>query len=243
MQWVYLSPHFDDIALSCGGLVWEQAQQGHDILIWTICGGDPPPGPLSTFSQKLHERWQTSLMTVQQRRREDVASCKTMNANFHHLMLPDCIYRPGGDIGFYYDSEEAIFGELNPAESPLVDWLCQQIQNDIPEQAVLVSPLTIGGHVDHRLTRAAAERTGRSLWYYADYPYILNHSDQLETLLAKGWKKQTFPISPTGLDAWQQAIAAHTSQVSTFWPNLEAMAEAISWYSRQMAGVSLWQAP
>jgi LmbE family N-acetylglucosaminyl deacetylase len=60
MDWIYLSPHLDDVVLSCGGLVWEQARQGERVEIWTICAGDPPPIPLSSFAASLHERWQTN---------------------------------------------------------------------------------------------------------------------------------------------------------------------------------------
>jgi LmbE family N-acetylglucosaminyl deacetylase len=50
MRWIYLSPHFDDAVLSCGGLIFEQARQGIPIEIWTIFAGNPPPGPLSMFA-------------------------------------------------------------------------------------------------------------------------------------------------------------------------------------------------
>ena len=59
MEWIYLSPHFDDIAYSCGGLVWEQVNSGQMVSIWTICAAYPPPGPLSSFASILHERWGT----------------------------------------------------------------------------------------------------------------------------------------------------------------------------------------
>ena len=59
MRWIYLSPHLDDIVLSCGGMVWQQVQAGDVVEIWTIFSGDAPPGPLAGFAQELHARWQT----------------------------------------------------------------------------------------------------------------------------------------------------------------------------------------
>ena len=56
MRWIYLSPHFDDAVLSCGGLIRAQSQEGLAVEIWTIFAGDPPPGPLSEFALKIHAR-------------------------------------------------------------------------------------------------------------------------------------------------------------------------------------------
>jgi len=40
MRWIYISPHFDDAVLSCGGLIWEQTHKGITVEIWTVCAGD-----------------------------------------------------------------------------------------------------------------------------------------------------------------------------------------------------------
>lgn len=242
MNWVYLSPHFDDIALSCAGLVWEQSQAGDSASIWTICAGNPPPGGFSAFAQSLHTRWETTEQAVAERRREDLASCRVLGASALYFGLPDCIYRPGGDSGnFYYASEEAIFGPLHVAEKPLAAQLANLFQQALPESASLVCPLTLGGHVDHRLTRLAAEMLGLPLWYYADYPYVLKMQDPFEVLRTDGWQSQVFPISEAGLASWQASIAAHRSQISTFWPDLEAMREAIRSYCQSEEGIRLWK--
>jgi LmbE family N-acetylglucosaminyl deacetylase len=241
MAWIFLSPHFDDIALSCGGMVWEKAQE-EDAPVWTICGGEPPAGELSAFAEALHTRWQTPSEAVRQRQMEDEASCQLLGASPLHFPIPDCIYRPGGDSGiFYYASEESLFGDLHPAEQPLVERLAQELAQALPENAQVVCPLTLGGHVDHRLTRAAAERLGLSLWYYADYPYALQAAETLKTHQEAGWHSQVHPISLAGLHAWQEAIAAHRSQISTFWPDMEAMRAAIRAYWQAESGIRLWK--
>ena len=242
MQWIYLSPHFDDIALSCGGLVWEQNNTEDSASIWTICAGDPPPGEFSEFAQSLHNRWETLEEAAAERRREDQASCRVLRADYIYYDLPDCIYRPGGMQGrFYYASEEAIFGQVHPDEQSLIARLASRFHQALPGDANLVCPLTLGGHVDHRLTRLAAESLGIPLWYYADYPYVINLQDPFRALRNAGWKSQIFPVSSTGLAAWQESVAAHRSQISTFWPNLDAMRSAIRAYCQGEAGVCLWR--
>jgi len=253
MQWIYLSPHLDDVALSCGGLVREQTRAGEPVGIWTICAGDVPDGPLSPFAESLHARWQTGLQALAHRRQEDIAACARLSASYRHFPIPDCIYRRAGSDNspaddanqsvFLYDTREAIFGPLHPAEAGLARQLAVELSQALPPAAELVCPLTLGGHVDHRLTRLAAEGLGRRLWYYADYPYAMEETDQIAALEASGWQKRLFPVSQAGLEAWQEAVAAHQSQISTFWPDLAAMRLALAAYLDSLGGVPLWRKP
>jgi LmbE family N-acetylglucosaminyl deacetylase len=245
MQWVYLSPHLDDVALSCGGLLWEQAHSGIIPSVWTICAGDPPAGPFSAFAEELHRRWGKGREAIEARLREDIFSCERLGADFQHLPVPDCIYRRSPSTGeALYASEEAIFSSLQPEEIDLLDglagMLAQKLHN-LGAQAQLICPLGLGGHVDHRLTRAAAERLGHSLWYYPDYPYVLDHSSSFAAYLPTGWEPILYPLSAAGLQAWVEAVAAHRSQISTFWPDVQAMQQAIREYAGQHGGVRLWR--
>jgi len=254
MHWIYLSPHIDDVALSCGGLIWEQAKAGDQVEVWTLCAGDPPPGPFSEFVQELHARWQTGPQAVAARRLEDIASCEKMNATPRHFPLPDCIYRRAGldywrpasslaleDEHFLYPDRDAIFGPLHPLEAEMVGQVSQRLSQDLPGQAELVVPLTIGGHVDHRLARAVAEMLPRPLWYYADFPYIGGQPEQLDRLLPGASRPVVFPVSPQGLEAWCAAVAAHRSQISTFWPDLAAMRADLHAYCERSRGTIIWQ--
>src|SRR6266508_5878097 len=94
MRWIYLSPHFDDVVLSCGGMVWEQTQAGHKVEAWTICAGAPGPGePISDFARQLHTRWGTGPEAVPVRRAEDDAALHLLGSESRYWDLPDCIYR------------------------------------------------------------------------------------------------------------------------------------------------------
>jgi LmbE family N-acetylglucosaminyl deacetylase len=241
MEWIYFSPHFDDVAFSCGALVWEQAAAGQSVSVWTVCAGDQPPGPLSPFAENLHKRWEMAEDAVSLRRREDIQSCSQMRAAYRHFSIPDCIYR--GSSEAFYNSEEALFGPIHPDEASLIQHLSGEIRRLIPLQAEVVCPLAIGGHVDHQLTRATAETLGRRLWYYADVPYVLDHMEILTELEREGWLFKRFPVSEAGLCAWEAAIAAHGSQISTFWKDTEQMRAAIEAYSISQGGIRLWQSP
>ncbi|MBN2548244.1 MAG: PIG-L family deacetylase [Anaerolineales bacterium] len=266
MHWIYLSPHLDDVVLSCGGLVWEQTRLDQPVDIWTICAGDPPEGPLSPFAQELHARWQTPRDAAQQRRQEDIASCGVLSAGYFHFSIPDCIYRRSHretsrlrDLAgaghadteelFLYASEQALFSPVHPSEKRLVRKLTKDLVRTLPTGAEVVCPLALGGHVDHRLTRQVVEglsQSGAKLispWYYADYPYVLRMPEYAENLLREGWQAVLHPISPAGLDAWGQGVAAHQSQISSFWPSVESMHAALREYWVAQGGIYLWKAP
>jgi len=81
----------------------------------------------------------------------------------------------------------------------------------------------------------------RPLWYYADYPYVLRRPEQLAALAQTGWQRRRVKLTPAALAAWQNAVAAHTSQISTFWSDELAMRLAIADYAAHADGVGLWR--
>jgi len=241
MDWIYLSPHLDDVVLSCGGLVWEQAQQGDRVEIWTICAGDPPTTPLSSFALSLHERWQTEQHTPAQRRLEDIHACQRLGVIPRYFSFLDCIYRRSPENGeSLYNTELELFGEIHPSEIGLVPLLTQELAQVIPRSATLVSPLTVGGHVDHRLVRAAAEGLRLPVWFYADYPYV-QWLGTIPADLVDGMKLFEFPVTEVGLAAWIESVAVYTSQISSFWFTLEDMKGEIRNYCQKNGGVQLWR--
>jgi LmbE family N-acetylglucosaminyl deacetylase len=240
MRWIYISPHFDDAVLSCGGLIWEQTHTGIPVEIWTICAGDPPPGPISPFAQAMHDEWQTGNgpETVALRRIEDQKSCRRVGAQAVHLSVPDCIYRRTGTGSLLYP--DGIFGGLNPRDTAVVEEIVGLVSARLQRYDVLVCPMTIGQHVDHLNVRAAMERLGRPLWYYADIPYLFRKPEQLPEASA-GLSARNFYISAEGLQAWQESIAAHQSQIPFLFEDDADMRQKIRDYAQQFDGLRLWE--
>jgi LmbE family N-acetylglucosaminyl deacetylase len=249
MEWVYLSPHLDDAILSCGGLIWEQSQAGEAVSNWTICAGDPPSGQLSPFAVSLHRRWETGEQAGELRRKEDAAANRVLGASYLHFPFPDCIYRQGEEGRFLYDSEQSLFGVLHPEDERTIIAVYERLEEAArPGGMNLVCPLTLGGHVDHLLTRASAElwqlrNTGVRLWYYADYPYAQKDPALIEAVQSQGWLPQVFPVSKDGLEAWIKAVAAYESQISTFWQDFDEMKASLRAYWLDMGGIRLWKTP
>lgn len=244
MHWIYLSPHFDDVALSCGGLVWEQVRAGDTVSIWTVCAGTVPLGGLSPFAQELHARWEIDQDAPALRRLEDLHSCQILGASSRYFSLPDCIYRRHPQTGeFLYATEAALKSPLHPADAQSVALLHKDLEQSLQTGIVFVSPLGLGNHVDHQLTRIASEGSGSTLWYYQDYPYVLRCQEQVENMEKQGWLSQVFPISQEGLAIWQDSITSHGSQISTFWSGEAEMRQAIEDYWSYHRGIRLWRQP
>jgi len=239
MRWIYISPHLDDAILSCGGLIWELTRAGTQVEICTVCAGDPPEGPLSPFAEVLHAEWGTGVETTSLRREEDKAACRAVGARYRHLSIPDCIYRSAQDGTWLYNPN-TLMGEIHPADLPLVETVRTFLAASLKPEDCLVCPLTVGGHADHRLTRAAAEGLGRPLRYYSDIPYLLDNASALE-MFTSGMQAEVRLVSEAGLRAWQEGITAYASQIGMLFENPEKMRVMIQSYWQSNAGIQLWR--
>ena len=237
--WIYLSPHLDDAVLSCGGMIWEQAQRGICVQVWTIFAADPPADDLSLFAQSLHDRWGSSSLAVQQRREEDAEACVLLNAVPRYFPYSDCIYRrhPGSSAAVIM-GEDDLFRPDYAGEAELLLQIREDVSRALPEDCVLVAPAGIGNHIDHQLVRSAVETIQRPTWYYPDFPYADLPAEQ-----QKAWEQPgavwLLPVSEAGLFAWQRSISAYRSQISTFWSGEGHMHAAIREYWRRGGGALL----
>jgi len=235
MRNIYISPHLDDAVYSCGGLIADQVRSGQPTEIWTICAGDPPDGLLSPFAEILHVSWGLGRDAPAMRRKEDIAACQIVGATHHHFSFLDAIYRSGTDGEWLYNPD-TLMDEIHPADAPRVEALRDVLDPLLRSDDLLFCPLTVGGHADHRLTRRAVDQLGRPLTYFADFPYVQN---QVPDPLTDGMRLEVRPVTAEGLRQWQAGVAAYASQLSTFWPNEEAMREVIRSYGQN--GIRLWK--
>jgi LmbE family N-acetylglucosaminyl deacetylase len=242
MRWIYISPHFDDAVLSSGGLIWEQNQKGIPVEIWTVCAGEAPPGPLSLLALECHQQWgiESAEDVVPARRIENQEAAAFVGAETVNFSIPDCIYRrsPIGELLY----PEDVFVPIHPFERNLDADIAAALASELQPDDMIVSPLAIGGHLDHILTRLAAERLDFSIWYYTDIPYAINNPEMLVPA-TKGLQDMLYPISEKGLGVWQSGIGAYASQIRMLFESTEKMQEAIRVYWKDQRGVRLWRAP
>lgn len=238
MRWIYLSPHLDDAALSAGGWIHEQTHAGNLVEIWTFMCGFPVPHDLSPFAQLLHQQWGMSSAeeVVSGRRQEDINAAKILGAQAVHFDFLDCIYRRGKNGEWLYSD---IFVEPHADDADYAAQIAEAISARLKPDDGLLCQFGIGKHVDHVLTRRAAELLGRPLHYVADILYLFNFPEHLDPNRA-GMKETAHAVGEAGLRSWQDAVEAYSSQISMLFTSPEAMRSQIYEYSTQNSGLRLW---
>ena len=172
---LFLSPHYDDVPLSCGGTAARISAAGSTPEIALIFGDHPDPNePLTSFAEGMHKEWGLSTTEViNARRAEESNASKLIGATDMFLPFRDAIYR-----GDRYTSLDDLFGETTHDESDLPSQIITALDlgNQPREDIRIYAPLAIGGHVDHQ----HAFRTGVQLYsagyfvhFYEDLPYAL----------------------------------------------------------------------
>jgi len=242
--WIFLSPHLDDAAYSCGGLISRQVRDGLDVAIWTVFTASPPQR-LSAFAQRFHAVWGIDGDPMAWRKGEDRASCDILGARCFHLDFPDVVHRWSDAAGSWlYTSDQQVTARVHPVDAALVHDLADRLRATLPGNATVVCPLALGDHVDHQITRLAAERVGRDLAYYADYPYVRKQPLLLEPLERKAWIACSRSLNDGAVTAWQDAALAHRSQVNGYWTQGDdQLRRDIADYGRSKHGAALWYPP
>lgn len=215
-HWIFISPHFDDAVLSCGALIWDLAQQGQAIEVWTIMGGFPTDEDYSDFARQTHQTWgRTGREAIEMRRGEDKAACAILGAQPRHLDWPDVIYRHDPHTGGPMVNNNAeLFGK--PPEEELITKVATYLEGALPKEARVVFPFGLGTHIDHRAVVSAGAALAGVDHYYADYPYILTAFDD-PRVVAGHYQPIPRPFGPGALEAWQDAVLCYESQLSGFW--------------------------
>jgi len=251
---LFISPHLDDIALSCGGYVRQLASRGAQVTIATVCTADRPVGqPLSDTAAFVHGEWQLGDdQPYAFRRAEDVRACAVLGATPIHLDLLDAIYRhdDGPSVQPLYARSAApdsgrrnfIGGDVHPH-----DWryfalrVKQALQVPMCDAEHVYCPLGIGGHVDHVIVRGAVEALAIAshLTYYEDYPYA-DKLDWRDSDVTAGLAPTLVHLGEAEIAARIDAIACYASQQVALFKPAETMPTRVRNYIAAAGGERYW---
>lgn len=238
---IYLQPHFDDAALSCGGAIALQTATGNRVLVVTVFGGVPPQGTRpSQFAMQVQQKMGLGMDPAEAgraRRAEDAAALATLGADVLHLDYLDAVYR-GSPA--YYQSDEALFGTVSVADHPLDEELAGvflQLHERAP-LAIIYAPLGVGHHVDHQLVCSAADRLAQrkiDVKFYEDFPYVARPG-ALQTRqdgLGIPMEPELVEISGT-VRRKEEAISLYRSQVPQLFGSEETMVREVESYASSL---------
>ncbi|MEO8288252.1 MAG: PIG-L family deacetylase [Chloroflexota bacterium] len=247
---IFLSPHFDDIALSCGGVAARLSRMGARCVGITVFAAPAPEGvSLSPYAVDMHDKWEkASGATVQAindvRRDEERAALRLLNMEPVWLDFPDAPYRRGEDGHYFYTSDVDLFGKIAGEERRLlVPKIVAEIRRVVAEHGArgrvrVFAPLGVGHHVDHQLVFLAARRLGPryGVLYYEDYPYAARPG-ALEARIAElGMPVQPRLTPVTDMIGLKiAAIARYKSQLDVLFGSSDEMAPAVRGYAQMVA--------
>jgi LmbE family N-acetylglucosaminyl deacetylase len=237
-----LSPHLDDAVLSLGGSLDTLARCGAQVLVLTLATADPL-GELSPSAEDLHRRWGLGADAMAVRREEDLKACQMLGVEALHWPLTDALYRRESLHGEpLYPTLRSLFGSLHEADRGQATALAERFLQ-LPPAERICAPLAIGRHVDHCLTRLAAELAwGKRLEYYEDFPYARSLRARLRVLRwFWPWRGRTQSLTPASLEAKCRAIACYRSQLGTVFANPQDMEKQVRAFARSRGGEKLWR--
>lgn len=173
---IFLSPHYDDVVLSCGGTVATLVDAGCEPPMVAVFGGETPEELVGDFARWKHSRWgyDSADAVLGVRRGEDTAAATVLGCRTRWLGYFDAIYR-----GDRYARDGELCGQLREVEEGLVPLLADEI-SALPEWVegtTVYVPLAIGDHVDHQITFAAGRllaARGIPVFAYEDCPYAIH---------------------------------------------------------------------
>lgn len=211
-RWVVLSPHLDDASLSIGGLI-AAIRSSAQVEVWTLFCGATFQGPYSEIATWLHQSsgGSTGSRLSWRRQREDRSACRKLGARPRHYPFKDAAYRKTEDGGFMYRTAQP--AQWHPQEARMINSVTKTLKRDLLESDIVISPLAIGRHVDHVITRHAAEQARiPNLMYYPDVPYNELFTEQVPAAI-EGLASIAYTLTAEQIDDWISAVKCYTTQI------------------------------
>jgi LmbE family N-acetylglucosaminyl deacetylase len=246
---LYLSPHLDDVILSCGGLIDAQRQAGERVGVLTLCAGSPDRDALSPLARFYEADWGESGDAVAMRRAENAVALSKMGVSIWNSTTVDAIYR--NDAGSpYYSTREDLFREPQPRDVatllPVWESQVKQIVEEYGQSFVLYSPLGVGGHVDHELARQFGQRMaelGCEVCFYEDYPYVeLVHGGVHDAMARFGPRQWSPRVVAIDVRAKTEAVREYRSQIGRVFGSDREMIRRISGFTAEAAcALNRWE--
>ena len=229
---VVLSPHLDDAVLSCGALLSYASSRTTVTVATLFTEASSPPHTLSARRYLGQIGLADAEALYRHRRAEDRTALAPMGVTCVHAGLIEALFRRLPHLGWRSMWSRLLpelahiypvyrvhitSGRIAPADagtlrdaSDIVDRMTP------PRPAFVLAPLGVGGHVDHVLTRMAAERGKAQIIYYSDFPYNQRHPPDDAFIRRNGlvevqWSRQ--------IEAKADLIQAYRTQARALFPS------------------------
>ena len=231
---LFLSPHLDDVAFSCGGLLAQLGDAGWRTVLATAFTQSVPNPAGFALECQTSKGLPASLDYMALRRDEDRAAAAILGVHdLHWLDLPEAPHRG-------YDDAPALFGPMRNGDEvwrPLAAHI-QTLLDDL-QPALVLAPQGLGNHVDHRQMITAVLTLPRlpCLAFYRDTPYALRNQSARPDVRLSGQGACAAGIAG-GLDRKVAASSAYASQIGFQFGSPAALDQALRAFASSEGGGS-----
>ncbi len=204
---VAVSPHLDDAAFSVGGTLALLAGAGARVRLLTVYTASVPDPQGFALACQLDKGLPADADYMALRRAEDAAATAALGVRGEHLPLVEAPHRG-------YGSAAALFGPVLPGDADQPERVLAALEGALGDGApdLLLGPLALGEHVDHRHVRdavlALAARRGVPVRLWRDTPYVLRPGAAPPDPQDVG-----VPLTGAALAAKVRACRAYTTQL------------------------------
>jgi LmbE family N-acetylglucosaminyl deacetylase len=207
-----LSPHLDDAAFSCGGLLASLAADGWHVVMATLFTGSVPDPSGFALACQLDKGLPAEVDYMALRREEDVGAAAALGiAPPVHLPFREAPHRGYGAAPELFSdtrADDGIAADLAPAIADL-------IAAERPD--LILAPQAVGGHVDHvQAVRALRGLAAEApvLWW-RDFPYTVREATPREPLagLFAAFPELVMRLDPDAQARKRASCAAYASQI------------------------------
>ncbi len=217
---LFLSPHLDDVVFSCGGLLARLGDRGWRTVMATAFTATILPATGFALACQLDKGLGPEVDYMALRRAEDREAASILGvSDLRWLDLPEAPHRG-------YGSAPELFGDIRAGDDI---WhalaKCLAMLLDEVQPAIVLAPLGLGGHVDHRQMIRAVHAAGAGrVAHYRDTPYAIR--DQYARPAFEPGPATTVPIEAQ-LDRKVRAACAYASQIGFQFGGAAATEEAL----------------
>ena len=209
----------------------------------TVFAGERARVARRSARRRLRARW--SLPPATSSRRGATRTSRPadgLGAEAEHWPLREGLYRVDADGAPLYPTIGALFGEVAVDDAPALAAVTERVAA-LPPARLLLAPLGVGGHVDHRVVRRAAEASGREIAYYEEFPYSEWKWLAVERALGgrRGWDAEALAVTPELAERRLEAIRAYVSQVPALFRSEARLAKQLRRATRRAGGERIWR--
>jgi LmbE family N-acetylglucosaminyl deacetylase len=230
----FISPHQDDAIFSAGGLISYLASRTEVVIVNVFDGCGDVPYTLSarTFAKQCGYKKICDLSL--QRHIEDREVAKTLNVSLIDLGFDDAVFRKRKvnnkfllGVGKVVPEILHIYpiyrlnirrGKISTQDKELMYILKKRLKEVVnKDRDIVFCPMSVGGHVDHRIVKKVCQDVFKNAFFWMDYPYVLSAVNKerlfsqkyscfsfdpdwkFKESMIKGYKSQYYAIFKNGI--------------------------------------------